>query len=170
MKFYSKGYTLWLMPKGKIYTKFVQLIKKLGTEYGGPVFEPHVTLLGDIELTEPVMIKRTQQLAKDQKPFMVVLEKIDYEDFFFRTLIVKAKVTEPLQKLHDLAKKIFEMDIPPFMPHMSILYGKYPVAVKEKIIAQIGREQHAQFEIKSVYLIKGGEVKSWKIIKEFPFL
>lgn len=39
----SKGYTLWLIPKDEIYKKFAELIKKLAGEYGGLIFEPHVT-------------------------------------------------------------------------------------------------------------------------------
>ena len=165
----SKGYTLWLMPKDKIYTKFAQLIKKLGAEYRGPIFEPHVTLLGDIELSESEMIKRTKQLVQGQKTFPVILRQIDYQDFYFRTLFVKAEITKPLQDLHNLAKQIFEKNIPPYMPHLSLLYGNYPVDLKEKIIKEIGKDQTAQFEISSVHLVRGGEVEDWKIIKEFTF-
>lgn len=165
----SKGYTLWLMPKNEIYKKFAQLIKKLGAQYGGPVFEPHVTLLGDIELPEEEMTKRTAQLVEGQKPFSITLKIIDYQDFYFRTLFVRAEINNMLQTLHDRAKKIFKMDIPPFMAHLSILYGNYPQDIKEKIIQEIGRNQTAQFEVNSIFLIKGGEVEEWKIIKEFTF-
>ncbi len=165
----SKGYTLWLMPKDKNYQRFANLIKRLAREYNAPVFEPHVTLLGDIELPEAEMIKRTQQLVQGQKSFAVTSKQIDYEDFFFRALFVRAELTEPLQNLHNLAKKIFEMNIFPYMPHLSLLYGDYPQEIKEKIIQEIGREQSAQFEINSIFLIKGGKVKVWKIVQEFNF-
>ena len=165
----SKGYALWLMPKGEIYKKLADLIKKLGSEYGGPVFEPHVTLLGDIELPEEEMIKKTAQLVKNQKPFFVNLKQINYENFYFRTLFVKAEITETLQTLYDRAKEIFEMDIPPFMAHLSILYGNYPQGVKGKIIQEIGRDQTATFDVSSIHLIKGGKIEEWKIIREFTF-
>lgn len=165
----SKGYTLWLMPKDKIYKKFAKLIKKLGREYGGPIFEPHVTLLGDIELPEEEMVRKTDQLVHGQKPFPITLRQIDYQDFYFRTLFVRAEITEPLQALHNLAKKIFEKEIPPFMPHLSILYGNFPQAVKDEIINKIGKDQTVQFDVSSIHLIKGGEVEEWRIVKEFPF-
>lgn len=165
----SKGYTLWLMPKAKVYNKYSELIKKLSREYGGPIFEPHVTLLGSIELSEGEIIKKTAQLVKNQKPFLVTLRQIDYEDFYFRTLFVRAEITEALQSLHNKAKEIFEIDIPPFMAHLSILYGSYPQGVKEKIISEIGRDQSAQFKINSIHLVRGGEVQDWKIVREFPF-
>lgn len=166
----SKGYTLWLMPKGEHYNRFADLIKRLAHQHGGPVFEPHVTLLGDVELSELETIERTQQLAQGQKPFPITLRQIDYQDYHFRALFVRAEITKSLLSLHNRAKEIFGMqDIPPYMPHLSLLYGNYPNELKEKIISEIGREQTAQFEVSIVYLIKGGEVKDWQIIKEFPF-
>lgn len=170
MDFYSKGYTLWLMPKGQVYNKFFNLIKKLARENGGPIFEPHVTLLGDIELFGQGILKKMAELVHGQRSFPVTLKQIDYEDFFFRTLFVKAEVTEPLFSLHERAKKIFGMEnIPPYMPHLSLLYGNYPVKLKEKIIKEIGRDQTAQFDVSSIHLIKGGRVDDWQIIREFTF-
>lgn len=165
----SKGYTLWFVPKGQNYKRFSGLIKKLAKEYGGPIFEPHVTLLGDVIISEKEAIAKTRQLVSGQNPFKVGLVKIDYEDYFFRTLFVRAKVSKLLQDLHNRAKEIFKVGTLPYMPHMSILYGNFPVEVKEKIIAEIGRNQKLQFDVSSVHLIKGGEVWDWKEVGEFPF-
>lgn len=165
----SQGYTLWLMPKGHAYQKFSGLIKRLARENQAPVFEPHVTLLGEILLPETEIIKRTERLVAGQKPFAVTMEQIGYENYFFRTLFVRAKKTTALLDLHELAKKIFQMQALPYMPHLSILYGIFPVSTKEKIIKEIGRDQSVEFEVNSVVLMKGGEIKDWKIIKEFEF-
>lgn len=165
----SKGYSLWLMPSGENYNIFENLIKKLANEYNGPVFQPHVTLLGEIILPETDAIRKTEQLVDGQKPFSITLKQIDYEDFYFRTLFVKAVITKPLQTLYNKAKEIFAMDVPLYMPHLSLLYGNYPREVKKKIIQEIGRDQTALFKISSVHLFKGGKVEQWQKIKEFTF-
>lgn len=169
MAMISKGYTLWLMPKGEIYNRFADLIKRLGEQYDDPIFEPHVTLLGEILKSEEETIKLTQELVAGQKPFPITLRQIDYQEHHFRTLFVKAEVTESLQDLHNRAKEIFEMDIPPYMPHLSILYGNYQVGLKKKIISEIGKDQTATFDVSSVHLMKGGKIEGWQIIKDFPF-
>lgn len=170
MKMESEGHTLWLMPKGQHYQRFADLIKKLAKEYNGPIFEPHVTLLGNFPQPEEETIRLTEQLAANQKPFFMTLEQISYEDFHFRTLFVKARITHELQSLHNKARQIFNMQqIPPYMAHLSILYGVYPNNLKEKIIAEISRDQTAEWEVNSVALVKGGLVEDWKIIGEFPF-
>ena len=164
----SKGHTLWLVPTGQAYEKFSNLIKKLAAEYNAPVFEPHITLLGDFMQTEEECITLSKQLVSGQKPFTINMEEIDYEDFYFRTLFVRAKETQSLLAFHNLSKKIFKMDIPPYMPHLSLLYGTFPVETKKKIIKEIGRNQPAQWEVTKVTLVKGGEVEDWQIVGEFP--
>ncbi len=169
MDFYSNGYALLLMPKGETSKKYHELIKKLAKENNGPVFEPHITLLGDIELSEEDVIKEAEELVLDQKPFQINLGEIGYEDYLFRAFFVKAVISPHLQNLHNRAKQIFNMEVPPYMAHLSLLYGNYPDSVKEIIIKNIGRDQSSTFEINSVFVQKAGFIKDWKVIKEFPF-
>ncbi|MBI2315141.1 2'-5' RNA ligase family protein [Candidatus Daviesbacteria bacterium] len=165
----SKGHTLWLMPSGQTYERFADLIKKPAMEYNAPVFQPHITLLGEFMQLQDECIQKTKKLVTGQKPFVVNLQEIGFQDYFFRTLFVYAHKTSPLQNLHNKAKEIFQMqDIPSYMPHLSLLYGNFPQDVKNKIIQKIGKNQSAQLEINSVYLVKGGEIKDWQIISGFP--
>lgn len=165
----SKGYSLWIVPTGEANNKFTNLIKKLAKEYQAPVFQPHVTLLGDFMYSEEESIEKTKQLVLSQKPFRLNLEKIGYQDFYFRTLFVRAKKNRPLLALHNRAKEIFKKNnIPHYMPHLSILYGTFPRSLKEEIIKEIGRDQSVKFEVNSVHLVKGGAIEDWRIIGEFP--
>lgn len=164
----SKGYTLWLVPTGEAFNKFSNIIKKLAMEYGTPVFQPHVTLLGEATDSEKEAIEGTKKLVVDQTPFIVKLNQIGYQDFYFRTLFVYAEKSQPLLALHEQAKEIFDMKhIPSYMSHLSLLYGIFPQEVKDKIIQEIGKDQSTEFEIEKVTLVKGGEVEDWKIIGEF---
>lgn len=167
----AKGHSLWLMPIGKAYDKLSGLIKRLAKEYNAPLFEPHVTLLGEAMQSEDDVLKRAEQLASGQNPFPIKLNIVDYQDFYFRTLFVRAEKTDPLQALHDRAKEVFEMqDIPDYMPHLSLMYGNFPQAVKEQIIKAIGRNQATEFTVNSVHLFKtDGEVNVWHKVKESPF-
>jgi 2'-5' RNA ligase len=167
----AKGCSLWLMPTDKAYDKFSDLIKRLTEEYNSPLFEPHVTLLGEMTQSDEEVIKRAEQLVRGQRSFPITLRTVDYQDFYFRTLFVRADRSEPLVALHNRAREEFEMqDIPPYMPHLSLLYGNFSQAVKESIIAAIGREQPAEFMVNSVHLFKtDGEANTWYRAKEFSF-
>lgn len=164
----AKGYCLWLMPTGEAYDKFSSLIKRLAKEYNASVFEPHVTLIGDLMGSENDVLKEVEQLVLGQRSFPITLRLIDYQDFYFRTLFVKADRTKPLQTLHDQACEIFEMKEPNYMPHLSLLYGDFSPKVKEKIIEAIGRDQTTEFTVSSLNVFKtDGEVESWHKVGEF---
>jgi len=45
-------YHLWLKPSGPSYEVLAGLIRDLAKELSAPVFEPHVTFLGDLEGSE----------------------------------------------------------------------------------------------------------------------
>lgn len=167
----AKGYSLWLMPTGEAYDKFSNLIKRLAKEYNASVFEPHVTLIGEITGSESDILSKVRQLVLAQKSFPITLRTIDYQDFYFRTLFVKAEKTKSLQALYDLACEIFEIkNVSFYMPHLSILYGNFAQKVKEKIIEAIGRDQTTEFTVSSLNVFKtGGEVEFWHKIGEFSF-
>lgn len=165
----SNGYSLWIIPTGEANIKFKDLVKKLAEENQAPVFQPHVTLLGDFLYSEEESIERTKQLVSNQEPFTIEMEQIDYEDYFFRTLFVRAKKTKELLDLNTRAIETFQLNSTiPYMPHLSLLYGMFPIDTKEKIIKEIERDQSIKFEVNSVHLIKGGEIEDWRIVGEFP--
>ncbi len=167
----AKGYSLWLLPTGEVYEKLATLIKKLAEENNTPIFDPHVTLLGEIIQSKGDIVRKIEELISDQKQFPLTLSRIDYQDFYFRALFVKAEINESLLSLHNQAKMIFGMqNIPPYMPHLSLLYGNLSTATKEKITEMIGKDQTTQFTADRIYLFKtGGEVSTWYKIKEFRF-
>lgn len=166
----SKGYTLWLQPDGEVYKRFAELILKLAKSYNGPIFQPHVTLLGGIEQQEEQVLERTRQLSVGKNPFTVTLEDINYENYYFRTLFVRAALTEPLRELNDQARKLFNMEIPPYMPHLSLLYGTYPRDLKEKIVNEIGKKQSAEFTAGGIHIIKStGDESTWHEVGFIPF-
>lgn len=168
----AKGYSLWVMPTGEAYDTFSILIKRLAQEYDAPVFDPHVTVLGEATQPEAEIIKRAEQLAQGHTPFQLHLHTIDYQDAYFRALFVRVQESEPLLALHQRAQELFQMPaLPGYMPHLSLLYGHFPQAVKETIIATIGQDLAARFTVRSLHVVKTeGDVKHWSRIKEVTLL
>lgn len=166
----AKGYSLCLMPAGETYNKLAALIKILAEKYKSPLFELHITLLGEIVLLEEDVIKRCQQLTSGQKSFSIILQTVEYQDFYFRALFVQAERTRLLLALHNRAEKIFKMnESPSYMPHLSLLYGDFAQSVKDQIIRNIGKNQEMEFRVGAIHLFKtDGEVSAWYKVKEFP--
>ena len=168
----GNGYSLWLMPTGEVYEQFSGLITTLAEEYQGPVFEPHVTLLGGVRQAEDEILRRAAQLVVGQPPFAISLRSVDYHDVYFRALFVRAEQSDPLQALYTRAKALLAMpDLPEYLPHLSLLYGHVPPSVKEHIIQAIGRDHTTAFPVNSVHVFNtNGEAQTWSRVKELPFV
>lgn len=163
-------YSLWFIPVGEIYTKLAILIKDLSKKYSGPVFEPHITLLPDIVLSEEEIVEKTSKLVSNKNPFSVEVDNIDYQDAYFKNLFIKVKLNDDLVNLYNEAKQIFRLDNDkPYMPHISILYGNHSKKTKEEIIKKISLKFNQKFLVKSIVISTSGEVSEWKKVKEFKF-
>jgi 2'-5' RNA ligase len=167
----TKGYSLWLMPSGKTYDKLSNLISGLSKRFSTPVFEPHVTLIGEVEEPKEEVISKTRQLAKTIQPYVIKLTKAGYLDEYFRCIFIHAEESEDVVRANYLARKIFNRpNDPRYMPHLSLMYGEFTESIKHKIIAEIDKDIYLNFEAKSIFLYSTkGEVKDWTKTEEFPF-
>jgi 2'-5' RNA ligase len=168
----NKNYSLWLVPKGKVYNQLYRLIKKLAKKYRAPVFEPHVTLIPDIVSSEKEILSKTAKLVQSFKPFKIKLSYVDYLNEYFRCLFIRALKIKELMDFNLRAREIFgKEDDPGFMPHLSLMYGDFNKTVKEDIIRDIGKNFNLNFTVKSVSIfLTEGEVETWYKIKEFRLL
>lgn len=167
----STGFSLWLQPTGQTYDRLAGIIKQLGAQYHAPVFEPHITLLGGLTGSEDTLITRTTQLAKLLKPNAIKLTTLDYLDEYFRCLFANVEKSAWLIDANLKARKIFHRkDVPAFMPHLSLLYGNFPPAIKQRISIEIGSSFNFSFQVTSVQLWStAGEPKAWFERQEFRF-
>jgi 2'-5' RNA ligase len=64
----TDNYSIWINPAaGHMYNKLQQEIATQAKEFEAPLFEPHVTLLPDIQGDKEQIIATMQQLAQDVK-------------------------------------------------------------------------------------------------------
>ena len=167
----TQTYSLWLRPFGDIAYSLQERIKKLSKKHGTPVFEPHVTLLGGLEMGETELIQLTDTLAAYLHPFDIVLTRAGYMDTYYQSLFVHAEKSEEMMNAHSTAKKLFGIDREEeFVPHLSLLYGNLTRNEKERILNVMGREFHLRFSVHNVLLINTtGKPKNWKKIHSAEF-
>jgi len=163
-------YSLWFMPAGTVAQRFSQIIVQLAKDHASPIFSPHVTLLGSIEASQEEVINRTQELAALLRPFLVPLTTITFTDAYYRALFVKAGHSTEALAAYELARKLFPGDQQTaYMPHLSLLYGDFSVAIKQEIIKEIGENFPDAFEANTLYLyLTEGAAHNWQSIRAFP--
>ncbi|HEV8329445.1 MAG TPA: 2'-5' RNA ligase family protein [Nitrospiraceae bacterium] len=167
-----KTYFLWLEPTGKTHELLAKTIAHLSQEHGGPLFDPHVTILGDIAGQEEKLIHQTEKLAHCLSPFDLTLTVPEFQDQYFQCVFMRVEETSTLLEAHTLARKVFHKeDAPPYMPHLSLLYGSYARSLKEQIIGTVSTSLSVQFTASAVTLfrVEGSSPKDWRKVRTFGF-
>ena len=139
-------YHCWFKPSGKAYAILSRTIRDLARELDAPVFEPHITLIGNLEGTEKELIERTRQLAGRLEPFTAVLTQPSYRDTHFQCLFMLVERTPPLMNAHVTAREFFHKPHQEFMPHVSLVYGSYPEARKKLVIESLPADVQNRFQ------------------------
>lgn len=164
-------YSLWFRPFGEVGFELRQQIKELSRQYDSPMFYPHVTLLGGLDMHETKLVQLTDTLAHSLAPFTVYLNKAAAGNTYFQSLFVRIQKTEPLLGAHNIAKELFDCEgQEEYYPHLSLMYGKQQKKEKQKLLNVMGRSFNMQFDVHSVLLIKtGDQVHEWEKIHHSEF-
>lgn len=165
------SYAIWIVPPPDAFKLLEETITALSRSYGAPLFEPHVTLLGVPGGSEKELCARTSVLANQLRPYEVQLTTPGYQDHHFRCLFLGVQETSQVLEANRMAKELFNRkDDPPYMPHLSLLYGNYSAALKEQIIATLDETLRVRFRVTSLHLIRAlsDDPRTWSRVQEFP--
>ena len=165
----GKGYALWLMPEEPAFSLLAGEISRLSQECSTPRFDPHVTLLGGITVAEAEALASTVPLAESLKPFGLELGEIGYLEDYFRCLFVRVIPTDSLINANQTAREVFRLpNEPPYMPHLSLVYGKLQMEKKKVIAARCGFLSGRALEIRHLTLFRvTGTPDEWKCVEKF---
>ncbi len=73
-------YNIFLIPSGSAYDLLEATVAELSRTYHGPIFVPHVTLLGGLGGPEEEVFIRTSQLAGRLQPLEINLTTPSYRE------------------------------------------------------------------------------------------
>lgn len=172
----TTGYSIWLIPDKKVYNLISKMILDIAKKNHTPKFEPHITLLGEFGETENEkdIIKNLKSIIFNQRPLILNFDSIGYEDFYFRALFLKIKISKELLIFHEKIKYSLNIrNVLNYMPHLSLVYGNLSKKTKIRILSVIKQKFHEKsfikkLTIKKVLLLKtGGTVKQWRKMATF---
>ena len=164
-------YHLWVKPSGAVRDSLVQTIRELADELGGPVFEPHVTLLTNLIGTEEEHVQRSRSATQQLRPFKIILSEPSYRPQYFQSLFICVEQTPSLMDAHTLARRVFEKPAEIYMPHLSLAYGLYAESLKRNIIRDLPSDLRTSFDVTALLLIRAesNDPKDWYEITSCPF-
>lgn len=161
-------YALWLAPDDVGTAQLQAVIHQLAERYGGPVFAPHVTLLGRIHGDEDELATRLDSLASGIPPIQAALTGYAGKPYYFECFFSPVENSAELGQLVEQASTTFGSDADPnFEPHVSLLYGQLDRAQKKTIPEQIGDKVPRQLLLNRLQLVRMTvSVSGWEVLAE----
>ena len=164
------SFSIWLMPRDSLKLHISKVINTISEEHGGPIFEPHVTLVGGFLGKEIDLVKKAETLSKTVSSFNVIFNKLNYLDEFFRSFFWEVKFTDELKSARNIACKEFDCYETDYLPHMSLVYGNYDLSTKLQMAKKIDKIPGG-FLADKIFLANNNEIDlRWEIIDCFDLI
>src|SRR3989338_2483853 len=130
-------YSICTIPPDPIYYQIKATIDQLSKRYQGPQFDPHMTLLGEIEADLSELEQKVKKLATGLSKLELSLGPVSFSTTYFQSVFVRINSTAKLMQLNIDAKKLFDMENNVFMPHISLLYGDHSMTAREEAASKV---------------------------------
>ncbi|MFS7931451.1 putative cyclic phosphodiesterase, 2',3'-cyclic-nucleotide 3'-phosphodiesterase [Helianthus anomalus] len=168
-------YSVWALPPEHVSERVKKLMVALRSEFGGPEFEPHVTVVGAIRLTEDDARDKLNKASEGLKAYNATVEKVATGTFFYQCVFLLLHPTPQVMETGAHCWAHFGYKSPtPYMPHLSILYADLTEEEKkraqEKANALDESIESLSFPITRLALYKTDTedktLKSWEKVAE----
>ena len=162
--------SLWLAPPPDLNRRLAAAIADLARRHGTTAFEPHVTLLGELEGPEAALVPPVGVLARRLRPFEVRLDDVATGTEMFRCVYLTAVETPELLGAHARAREALGVTTAEaFRPHLSLVYGRLGEAEREAARREAGGLL-ASFTADALQLVDTtGDVDGWRRLARFVF-
>lgn len=163
-------YSIFIIPPEPIFSQLKNKIDELAKQFNGPVFEPHMTLVGNIEMDLAELEQKVKELAGNTSKFEVKTSEVSFSTTYFQNVFVKVKPSARLMQLNLNAKKLLGMENNLFMPHISLLYGTQDMERREKAAFQIELPE-LSFEARELAIVPASEdMSKWIPVSKIPLI
>lgn len=90
----KKGvYSVWALPPEDVTQRLKKLMTGLRSEFGGPEFEPHITVVGTIELTESDARNKLETACEGLKAYTGFVDRVATGTFFYQCVYLLLQPT-----------------------------------------------------------------------------
>ncbi|XP_038882567.1 cyclic phosphodiesterase-like [Benincasa hispida] len=168
-------YSVWALPPEDVTARIKNLMNSLRSEFGGPQFEPHITVVGAIRLTPDDALNKFRSACQGLKAYQATVDHVSTGTFFYQCVFLLIhSTTEVVETSSHCCGHFGYKNSTPYMPHMSLLYANISDEKKKqaKVIADKLDEavNGLKFPITRLALYKTDTedetLKSWEKIAE----
>ncbi|CAN1847303.1 Cyclic phosphodiesterase [Linum perenne] len=77
-------YSVWAAPPDDVRDRLKKLMDGLRSEFGGPEFQPHVTVVGAVSLTEQDALNKFKSACEGVKAYTATVDRVAAGTFFYQ--------------------------------------------------------------------------------------
>ncbi|KAI4370997.1 hypothetical protein MLD38_019278 [Melastoma candidum] len=169
-------YSVWAVPPEDVSQRLRCLMAGLRAEFGGPEFDPHITVVGLVSLTEEDALSRFRAACEGLKEYEAVVEGVGTGSIYWQCVYLLIKPTEEVVAASDHCCRHFGyLRSSPYMPHLSLVYGDISDEEKKKAQEKANilddNLNCLSFKISRLVLCKTplGDLttKSWEVVLDY---
>ena len=157
-------YCIWLTIDS---IRLRKIILNLAQKYHGPIFQPHLTLIGRTNVSLNILKSATYSFANDFNLSNVQGINTNFTNEYFQSYYIEIKEKQILTQLHKTMCESLNINCDKnYLPHISLMYNNISKEEKEQIILPFDYDK--PFDFRSIQITDcDGEVENWKPIFEF---
>lgn len=115
-------YSLWLSPETELTQKIKSDIIRIAASYGGPIFDPHVTLAGEITSSKEQTIKLAETFADQMPAAPSRVVGIGFGHTYFQSFFLEIEFPRQLNNMRLSILNKLDLTVT-YPPHISLAYG-----------------------------------------------
>ncbi|XP_015958104.1 cyclic phosphodiesterase [Arachis duranensis] len=171
----TQVYSVWAIPPPDVAARLGNLMAGLRSEFGGPHFEPHITVVGAIRLTADEAQNKLRSACEGFKAYDVTVDRVASGTFFYQCVYLLLHPHPQVMEASSHCCNHFGYErSTPYMPHLSLIYGDLTEEEKQKAIEKANVLDESlnglSFQINRLALYKTDTedktCKSWEKIAE----
>ncbi len=167
-------HSIWLMPDEAMQTRLSTINRGFADKWGGPVFEPHITLLGDLDCNFTQISNLCTGLFSKTSRQSAQVQSADGTDCFFTSLFLDIDLPGNFKTKRSECAEALGVQPASYRPHVSLAYGPIQTTEKSYEIGRLVKEIGGlEFDVTSIALVESSNsipVEHWKIIWRREFL
>lgn len=166
------GHSLWLAPDpdSPAGRALADRIEDHAVAYDdAPVFDPHLTVVGSVDVGETAAVERTRDVVDDHDPVEVSLVRPHCSTTRYQCVFLLAEPTADLLALREDTRRAFGRDASMYTPHLSLLYSDVGVAERRRLVEGYDGDLPVSFTADHVQVVDTREgVGSWSVVERVP--
>lgn len=162
-------YSIWIIPPEPIFNQLSKAINELSSKYRCPIFEPHLTILGNIDHELSKIKQVVEKIVSDLDNLNLSFGPVSFSTTYFQSVLIRINSTAKLMRLHFDIKKLLKDENIVYMPHVSLMYGNHDMETRERIALGLNFQPRSFIAKQVVIIPEKPKPVDWKPVAIVPF-